>query len=99
MVCLIPLVGHLWTRSGSLWVSHPGSVYIEVSVSMAIRYTQRSTNDSHMDCSWPVNLYCAHKCSVASLQGSADSYYIPNEVWSLYFMLIDAPAVLFRSGR
>lgn len=32
MVCLIHLVGHLWTRSGRLWASHSVSAYIGVCV-------------------------------------------------------------------
>lgn len=39
MVCLILLVGHLWTCSGCLWPPHSGSVYIEVSVSMTAMLT------------------------------------------------------------
>lgn len=39
MVCLILLVGHLWTCSACLWPPHSGSFYIEVSVSMTAVHT------------------------------------------------------------
>lgn len=39
MVCLILLVGHLWTCSGCLRPPYSGSAYIEVSVSMTAMHT------------------------------------------------------------